>query len=64
MADTDHNRDLARALLRTQLRQDNPQATVEDFRAAWKEHKGAYQGQARRVLRRLDRAGLTLVKKA
>lgn len=63
MADTDHSRDLARALLRTQLRSDNPQATVDDFRAAWKEHKKAYLTQSRRVMRRLDRAGLTIAQK-
>ena len=60
---TDHNRDLARALLRTHLRRDNPDVTVDEFRAAWEEQKQTYKEEARSILRRLDRDGLMIVKK-
>lgn len=63
MAEVDVQNELARALLRTQLRNQNPNSTADDFREAWKQHKKAYHTQSRGVIRRLDRAGITLQRK-
>lgn len=54
------NRALARTLFRQQWKQENPEGSVEDSKAAYKDVKGDYVKAARKIRKRLAKSGVEM----